>query len=88
MADRFATVTDSPIAPARNLAAVTPNDSTDLAWISKAIYVGVTGDLSVIAEDDTVAVTFTAVPAGTVLPIRARRVMATGTTASSIVNLI
>ena len=65
--------------------AVTPNDSTDLAVTSRGIYVGGAGNLAVILDNDTSAVTFIGVLAGSLLPIRARRVMATITTATSIV---
>lgn len=66
-------------------AAVTPSNTVDLVFFSRALYVGVTGDVSVIMAGDGATVVFPAVPAGTVLPIRVSRVRATGTTASSIV---
>lgn len=67
-------------------AAVTPNDGVDLADFAKELYVSGTGDVAVITVGgDTV--TFTAVPAGTVLPIRVRRVLSTGTTATNIVAM-
>lgn len=67
--------------------AVTPNDNTDLARTSRAIYVGGAGNLAVILDLDTSAITFLAVSAGTLLPIRARRVMSTNTTATNILAL-
>jgi hypothetical protein len=84
----FAT-TNEPITAARHAEAVTPSDTVDLSHVTSAIYVGVTGDLAMIlANDPDVApVTFKAVPAGTLLQLQCRRVMATGTTASSIVAL-
>lgn len=72
--------------PASNAAAVTPNDSTDLAATSRAIYVGGAGNLAVITAGGQ-TVTFTGVPAGAILPIRASRVMLTNTTATSIMAL-
>lgn len=60
--------------------AVTPSDSTALNF--KALYVGGSGTVVVRqAGADVAAVTFAAVPAGTVLPIAGNRVMAaTGAT--------
>lgn len=66
---------------------VTPNDSEDLDYVSRGIYVGVSGDLSVVLRDSTSPVLFQNMPNGTFLPIRVRRVRNTDTTASGIVAL-
>lgn len=50
------------------------------------IYVGGAGNLKVTTERGDV-VTFSAVPVGTVLPIRTSLVWATGTTATNLVGL-
>lgn len=73
-------------APARRLAAVTPNDGADLTAVAKSLYLGGGGDLTLIAAADGVAVTLRAHPAGYVA-VQARRVLATGTTAQHIVAL-
>jgi hypothetical protein len=73
--------------PAANAVAVTPHDATDLAQVTRGLYVGVAGDVSVEMLDTGTAVVFTAVPAGTVLPIRVTRVNATATDATNIVAL-
>lgn len=86
MADNFSGV-DLLDASARKLAAVTPHDSNELAFVTKAIYVGGAGNVSVIAADDSTAVTFVGVPAGAILPVRAKIVRATSTTATSIVAM-
>lgn len=86
MSDKFENRGDSVSAPATRFAAVTPSDSADLGELPKALYVGVGGAL-VLRGADGVVVTFTQVVGGTVLPVRARRVQATGTTASAIVAL-
>lgn len=57
----------------------------DLATITRAVYVGVKGDLAVEMKNGAV-VTFKNVPSGTVLPIRIRKVLMTST-ASSILGL-
>lgn len=54
--------------------AVVTNDSADLTRVSNGLYIGGAG----------VAVTFTGVPVGTFLPIKVKRVYATGTTATLI----
>ena len=53
---------------------------------SIGFYVGVTGDVKVTGMDG-VAVTFKAVPAGQIIPLRTKQIWATGTTAGSIVVL-
>jgi hypothetical protein len=70
--------------PARKLAAVTPSDTADLADVAKSLLVLAAGNVVVIPVDnqDTEAFTFTSVAAGTVIKVIARRVKATGTTAT------
>lgn len=68
---------------------ITPSDATDIGKTCQAIYVGVAGDITLIAADDpatSTAVLFKAVPAG-LLYVSARRVKATGTTATNLVGL-
>lgn len=84
--DNFSSFPTTPISPARSATTVAPNDSTDLPHVSRAIYVGQTGDLSVVLADGD-QVVFEAVPGGAVLPIRVSGVNATGTTASAILSL-
>ena len=86
MADKFSPTFDRVESQARKAVAVTPSDATVLD-ITKAVYVGGAGNLAVIMADDTAAVTFTGVAAGTVLPIRVQKVMATNTTATSVVAI-
>lgn len=74
------------LSSARTLRAVTPNDTNDLPLgVCKALHIGAGGTIAVIAADDSSSVTLT-VQEG-VLPVRVKRVLATGTTASSIVAL-
>lgn len=75
---------DAVSAPALGAVEVTPSDATDLSPTARALYVGGAGTLEVIMQSgDTV--TFT--NAEGVLPIRVKRVLATGTTATGIVAL-
>lgn len=69
---------------------ITPSDSTDIprnaaGEFPAAIYVGVTGNISIVGADGQAA-TFQNVPVGP-LPVRARRINATGTTASGLIGL-
>jgi len=70
--------------PAYKLTAVTPSDATTLVGV-RALWIGGAGTISVIAVNDIAAVTLT-VPAGTLLPIFAKKVMA-ATTATLIVAM-
>jgi len=75
------------IVPSSGFRAVTPHATTPIAGgPAKALYIGGAGDVTAINEDGT-AITFTAVPAGTILPIQTIRVNAVGTTATAIVAL-
>lgn len=65
---------------------VTPHDTNDLAFSTRALYIGVTGDVKVNMVGGEAGITFKAVPVG-VLPIRATLVASTGTTATNIVGL-
>lgn len=83
--DLFAGYLEGLSAPYANAADVTPSDTADLTYTTRALYVGTTGNLVVImASGDTV--TLDSVPVG-VLPIRVSRVKATNTTAANIVAL-
>lgn len=65
---------------------VTPSDSTDLTNPSLALWIGGAGAVNVdLLEGGTVV--FSAIPAGTLLPIRAKRVRSTSTTATLILSL-
>lgn len=87
MADQFSGYSAGLSGPAANFAAVVPSDSTDLPNTCRSLYVGTGGSVAVQPAGGGAAVTFTNVPNGSVLPVRASRVMATGTTASGIVAL-
>lgn len=87
MPDRFQYSTPSLSGPAAHAFAVTPNDSTDLSETTRALYVGTSGSVAAVMASGT-TVTFASVQSGTTLPVRVTRVLATGTTASTIVGLV
>lgn len=75
--------------PAANAEAITPAD-TDLTFgLTRAIYVGVGGDLAVRMADDKgdTDVVFTGVVSGSVLPLRVKQIRTTDTTATDIVAI-
>jgi hypothetical protein len=73
--------------PSPKWEAVTKSDSTGFVnGCCRALYVGGTGDV-VAVDQDGGTVTFSAVPAGTVLPIMAIRVNSTSTTATLMVAM-
>jgi len=70
---------------AQSMKNVVPHDTNEVRC--RGIYVGGTGNISVIGMEDTVPATFYAVPAGTTLAVSARVIRATGTTATNMVAL-
>jgi len=85
--DQPITTTDLNNQGATSLVAVTPDDTEELADIARALYVGEAGNIAVIAENDTDAVTFSDFGPG-YLMVRTKQVLATGTTAGNIVALM
>jgi hypothetical protein len=62
------------------------SDTVDLPQVALKIYVGAVGNVKITGVDgDTF--TFLAVPAGTILPVMAKRVFVTGTTATALCGL-
>lgn len=87
MADDFDTYHTGLSDTAANAAAITPHDSTDLSRTTRGIYVGGAGNVSVEMKSTGTAVVFQGLAAGTILPVRATRVNATGTTATNLIAL-
>jgi hypothetical protein len=73
--------------PLRYSAAVTPDDSNELAFVASALFVGTGGNLSLIFQHATTAVLLKNVANGTLLHGRIRQVKQANTTASDIVAL-
>jgi hypothetical protein len=74
----------SPTSLGRKGRTVAPHDENDLDPYAKALIVTAAGDLSIlpVENDDGDTIDFTALPAGTVIPYRVRRVLDTGTDAT------
>jgi hypothetical protein len=87
MPDRFAQTASSLSTPATHAFPITPADLADLPETTRGIYVGGSGALAVRMPSGAV-ITFPGVPQGTVLRLRADRVLSTGTTATGLVGLV
>lgn len=86
MADIYAHTTPGLSSPAIDGSMIVPNDADDLAHVTRALYVGGGGQIAAQLASGSM-VTFAAVPSGTLLPLRVRRVMSTGTSADGLVGL-
>lgn len=87
MPDRFANTQSSLSGPASSGFPITPNDGSDLPEVTRALYIGSAGHISVrMLTGETL--TLSNVLGGSFLPLRVSRVFATGTTASAIAGLV
>jgi len=84
---KYAGPVDTGLGPFVNAAVVALSDTTDLPYVTMALWVGTGGDVAVIFSGAPSGITIHAVPSGTLLPIRVSRVAATGTSASNIIAL-
>jgi hypothetical protein len=73
--------------PPRNTFIITPSDTNELPIVTRAIYVGGTGDITLRLAGDIGSQLIKSVPSGTMLPLRARQVYATGTGATQLIGL-
>jgi hypothetical protein len=87
MQDRYENTSPGLTSPATHAFAITPADNTELPEITRGIYVGGPGNVRAVLRSGA-DVTFSGLPAGTVLPLRARSIQATGTTATALVGLV
>lgn len=84
--DPFANYGTGLDSPGQDAFAVTPSDTVSFTVAARALYIGSTGDVTLLTRLGTV-VTFVGVLAGTILPVRCTRVNAASTTASNIVGI-
>ena len=84
--DEFPDVRESLSDPCDNAFSITPHDTNELVTITKALYVGTGGHVVLVTKGGT-TVTFKIVSSGQVLPVRAKIVKSTSTTAADIVGL-
>lgn len=84
--DQFKDFPTTLTSPATNAAAITPSDTALMGDVSRAVYIGQTGDLSVEMQSGQI-VTFQNVQGGSILALRTLKIRQTGTTAVGIVAL-
>ncbi len=72
--------------PATHAVSVTPDDATPLGNVTRALYIGQTGDVSVEMQSGQI-VTYQNVQGGSILALRVLKVRQTGTSALGIVAL-
>ena len=86
MSDFFNLESSGVSGPATRLAAITPSNSAAILGGTRALYIGGSGNVSVIsAAGETV--TFSNVQSGSILPVRVTHVRSTGTTATLIIGM-
>lgn len=85
--DKFEHVADGLTAPAEETFAISPDDNAELPQITKAIYVGDGGDVTLRASRSDIDTVFRNLPTGAILDVRVSAVRATGTTASNLIGL-
>lgn len=84
MADSFSHQPSGLADPFLHLAEVTPSDVADLDQVARGFFVGGEGDVTLTtAAGETV--TLVGLPAGLLVPVRTKRIHATGTTATDLV---
>lgn len=85
--DPFANALESVVAPATDCFAIAPDDNAELPSATKALFIGVGGDIVLRPVAGDTDVTFRNLPDGSVLDVRVRAIRASGTTASNLVGL-
>ncbi len=81
--DRFALHSPGSTSPIENGFDVAPDDGADVAWVTRALMVTVSGDVAVTLRSGS-DITLAGLLVGVMYPFRVSRVKATGTTATGI----
>ncbi len=82
--DYFPGLAPAPVGSATRAVVVTPDDNFPLPFVARRLYVGFSGNVTVLMRDSQVPVTYQNVPVGR-LELCVRQVLATGTTATAII---
>lgn len=72
--------------PATGILPIAPSDGADLAVMPRVLMVATVGNVAVVMKDGSTG-TLPALQPGVPYPVRVKRVLATGTTATGIVGL-
>ncbi len=84
--DYFSGAADQLDAPGSSAFAIAPSDTVPLPSVTRGIWVGGAGNVSVVMRDGSTVV-FVGVAVGTLLPLRVQQINATGTTATNMVGI-
>ena len=84
--DQFKDFPSTLTSPAAHAIAIIPNDTVPMAVVTRAVYVGQTGDVSVEMQSGQI-VTYENVQGGTILAIRALKIRQTGSTATGLIAM-
>ncbi|MBV1904333.1 MAG: hypothetical protein KUG58_11940 [Marinosulfonomonas sp.] len=84
--DQFKDFPATLTSPATNAIEIIPDDLNPLDMVTRALYVGQTGDISVEMKSGQI-VGFQNVQGGSILAIRTLKVRATGTTATGLIAM-
>lgn len=85
--DRFNLDKGALSAPADHAFAIVPHAVNELEGLTRCIWVGTGGDVTLWTRTSATAILFKNVPSGFILPVRATRVLAIGTTATDLVGM-
>lgn len=84
--DQFKDLPSTLTSPATHAVVIVPNDTALLPLVTRAVYVGQTGDVSVEMQSGQI-VTFENIQGGSILAIRALKVRQTGSTATGLIAM-
>lgn len=87
ISDPFASHAQSLNGPVTGGFDITPDDDNDLATLPRALMVSSVGDVAVTFADGS-SLTLPGLTPGVIYPLRAARVLATGTTATGLKGLV
>lgn len=79
---------DTLTSPALSGFTVTPHDANELPYITRAVFIGTGGDICCILKKDDTPILLKNIPDGTMLPLRIKKILATGTTAADMAGLL
>ena len=86
MTDIYKSYTPSLSSPILDRLEITPDDGVELPQLTRALYVGTPGDVTVRLASGAV-ISLGGVQGGVVYPLRVDKVLASGTTAAGLVGL-
>ena len=87
MKDTFSGFTHGLTAPLRGGFDITPDDTSELSEVTRAVYVGQGGDMAIELSGGG-SVVLKGLKPGVIYPLRLARVLATGTTATDLVGMV